>query len=187
MSSFLFIAGTPAVDFVNTEIVSEGERVDLLQTEQDLWRWVRAAGLAPAGPPADQPARPPARLRQAKELRRHLRALFLRGKPRKSEIDAINAALARGHGSFRLERKGGVYRTRFAADSDDPLFLVAAAAAELIATADLSLIKPCGGTQCILLFYDTTKSHTRRWCSMAGCGNRMKAALHYQRSREGRE
>jgi predicted RNA-binding Zn ribbon-like protein len=182
MSPFLFIAGTPAVDFVNTEIVSEGERVDLLQTEADVRRWVKEAGLA-----LSEAEGPPARLRQAKELRKHLRALFLRGKPRKNEIDAINAALARGRGSFRLERKGGAYRTRFAADSDDPLFLIAAAAAELIATGDLSLIKPCGGTQCILLFYDTTKSHTRRWCSMAGCGNRMKAALHYQRSREGRE
>jgi len=177
MSSFLFIAGTPAVDFVNTEIVSEGERVDLLQTEADVRRWVKEAGLALSE------AEGPARLREAKELRRHLRALFLRGKPRKSEIDAINAALARGRGSFRLEGKGGAYRTRFAADSDDPLFLIAAAAAELIATGDLSLIKPCGGTQCILLFYDTTKSHTRRWCSMAVCGNRMKAAAHYRRSR----
>ena len=177
MALFLFIAGTPAVDFVNTEIVSQGERVDLLQSDEDVWRWVIEAGLG-------RPARRDEILRDARELRRHLRALFLRGTPRKAEIDAINAALSRGRGSFHLERKGGAYRTRFAADSDDPLFLIAAAAAELLATGDLSLIKPCGGTDCILLFYDTTKSHTRRWCSMAGCGNRMKAALHYQRSRE---
>ena len=182
MSSFLFIAGTPAVDFVNTEIVSQGERVDLLQSDEDVWRWVKEAGLAPPSQPVRRQTLPDARA-----LRRHLRALFLRGKPRKPEIDAINAALARGRGSFRLERKGGVYRTRFAADSDDPLFLIAAAAAELVATADLSLIRSCGGTDCILLFYDETKSHTRRWCSMAGCGNRMKAALHYRRTREARE
>lgn len=186
MSSFLFIGGAAAIDFVNTEIVDKGEPVDLLQSEQDLWRWLREAELAPARPPAEQPARPPA-LRKAKELRAHLRALFLRSKPRKAEVEAINAALARGRGSFRLDREGARWRARFAADSDDPLFLIAAAAAEFLAGADLSLVKSCSGTGCILLFYDETKSHTRRWCSMAGCGNRMKAALHYQRSREGRE
>ena len=49
--------------------------------------------------------------------------------------------------------------------------------------SDLSLVRTCEGTGCILFFYDTTKSHTRRWCSMAGCGNRMKATLFYQRGR----
>ncbi len=62
-----------------------------------------------------------------------------------------------------------------------PAFLIARSAAELLATGDLSLVKTCEGGGCILLFYDTTKSHTRRWCSMAGCGNREKAAAHYRR------
>jgi predicted RNA-binding Zn ribbon-like protein len=177
MSSFIFVGGAPAIDFVNTEIVSDGQRVDLLRSEEDLRRWLVEAGLA-------RNVAPQPRLRQAKELRRHLRAMFLRGKPRRNEVDAINEALARGRGSFRVEREGAGWRTRFAADSDDPLFLVAAAAAELLATGDLSLVKSCGGTGCILLFYDATKSHTRRWCSMAGCGNRMKAALHYRRTRQ---
>jgi predicted RNA-binding Zn ribbon-like protein len=38
----------------------------------------------------------------------------------------------------------------------------------------------------LLHFYDTTKSGTRRWCSMAVCGNRAKAARHYERAKTGR-
>jgi predicted RNA-binding Zn ribbon-like protein len=58
---------------------------------------------------------------------------------------------------------------------------IAEAAADLLCHGDLSLVKKCGNPRCILFFYDTTKNHARRWCSMAGCGNRMKAAAHYRR------
>jgi len=44
-------------------------------------------------------------------------------------------------------------------------------------------VKACQNPQCVLLFYDTTKNHARRWCSMAACGNRAKVAAHYQRAR----
>ncbi|MBV9493891.1 MAG: CGNR zinc finger domain-containing protein [Acidobacteria bacterium] len=93
--------------------------------------------------------------------------------------------MRRGEGTLTLVREKGKFRTKFDAESTDPLFLLGAAAAEFLANADLSLVKSCGGTGCILLFYDETKNHTRRWCSMAACGNRMKAALHYRRRKIG--
>ncbi|NEJ40784.1 CGNR zinc finger domain-containing protein, partial [Rhizobium ruizarguesonis] len=37
---------------------------------------------------------------------------------------------------------------------------------------------------CTLFFLDTTKSHRRRWCSMALCGNRMKVAAFRSRKQE---
>jgi predicted RNA-binding Zn ribbon-like protein len=40
-------------------------------------------------------------------------------------------------------------------------------------------IKQCAHPQCVLWFYDTSKNGTRRWHSMATCGNRSKAARHY--------
>ncbi|WP_280271213.1 CGNR zinc finger domain-containing protein [Nocardia wallacei] len=42
-------------------------------------------------------------------------------------------------------------------------------------------IKQCAHPQCVLFFYDTSKNGTRRWHSMAACGNRAKAARHYAR------
>ena len=59
------------------------------------------------------------------------------------------------------------------------------AAADLVCHQDFRLIRACEGSACTLLFLDRTKAHTRRWCSMAVCGNRAKAAAH--RARKGAE
>ncbi|MDT5069342.1 MAG: hypothetical protein QOK02_5497 [Mycobacterium sp.] len=44
-------------------------------------------------------------------------------------------------------------------------------------------LRPCANTECQLFLIDRSKPNTARWCSMAGCGNRMKARRHYQRAR----
>ena len=36
-------------------------------------------------------------------------------------------------------------------------------------------VRACGNPECRWLFLDTSKNHTRRWCDMKLCGNRMKA------------
>ncbi|MEV6242070.1 CGNR zinc finger domain-containing protein [Lentzea sp. NPDC051838] len=45
-------------------------------------------------------------------------------------------------------------------------------------------LRPCANDECRLFLIDTSKPNTARWCSMAVCGNRMKARRHYQRTRE---
>jgi predicted RNA-binding Zn ribbon-like protein len=44
-------------------------------------------------------------------------------------------------------------------------------------------LRPCANDECRLFLIDHTKADTARWCSMAVCGNRMKARRHYQRAR----
>jgi predicted RNA-binding Zn ribbon-like protein len=44
-------------------------------------------------------------------------------------------------------------------------------------------LRPCANDECQLFLIDRTKGNTARWCSMAVCGNRMKARRHYQRAR----
>jgi predicted RNA-binding Zn ribbon-like protein len=46
----------------------------------------------------------------------------------------------------------------------------------LFIEGDPSMVRRCEG--CTLWFYDRTKAHRRRWCSMALCGNRAKARRH---------
>ena len=53
---------------------------------------------------------------------------------------------------------------------------IAEAAADLVCSVDFRLIRACEGFPCTLVFLDRTKAHLRRWCSMAVCGNRAKAA-----------
>jgi predicted RNA-binding Zn ribbon-like protein len=46
-------------------------------------------------------------------------------------------------------------------------------------------LRPCANPECRLFLIDHSKPNSARWCSMAICGNRMKARRHYQRTREG--
>ena len=45
-------------------------------------------------------------------------------------------------------------------------------------------LRPCANDECHLFLIDRTKGNTARWCSMAVCGNRMKARRHHQRARD---
>jgi predicted RNA-binding Zn ribbon-like protein len=45
-------------------------------------------------------------------------------------------------------------------------------------------LKPCANPECRLFLLDRSKANNARWCSMAACGNRMKARRHYRRARE---
>jgi LmbE family N-acetylglucosaminyl deacetylase len=43
-------------------------------------------------------------------------------------------------------------------------------------------LRPCENDECRLFLVDRSKAYAARWCSMAVCGNRMKARRHHQRA-----
>jgi predicted RNA-binding Zn ribbon-like protein len=45
-------------------------------------------------------------------------------------------------------------------------------------------LRPCENGQCRLFLIDRSRANARRWCSMAACGNRLKARRHHQRQSE---
>lgn len=45
-------------------------------------------------------------------------------------------------------------------------------------------LRPCANPECRLFFLDRSRTNRGRWCSMASCGNRMKARRHYERTRQ---
>lgn len=47
-------------------------------------------------------------------------------------------------------------------------------------------LRPCANDECRLFLIDRGTGNRARWCSMAVCGNRMKARRHYQRTRAGK-
>jgi predicted RNA-binding Zn ribbon-like protein len=47
-------------------------------------------------------------------------------------------------------------------------------------------LRPCANDECRLFLIDRSKANAARWCSMAVCGNRMKARRHYERARNTR-
>ena len=60
------------------------------------------------------------------------------------------------------------------------LALIAADAAELLGTGLRDRLRICPGPGCRGRFLDDSPAGRRRWCSMAVCGNRSKAAAHRQ-------
>ena len=191
---FLFIGENLALDFVNTQRMRDGQVVDLIADYAALMHWLAQAHiLTPAqakralkkwGKSAEgQQAHA-----RSHTLRAALRAMaehIVAGKPvPQTSLVAVNEVLRHGSAYIQVERKHGTFEKRAHADhaaAMQLLALIAVAAADLLCHGDFSLIKKCNNPRCILYFYDTTKNHARRWCSMAGCGNRMKAATHYRR------
>lgn len=53
----------------------------------------------------------------------------------------------------------------------------------LVSKNDLERVKQCEGDPCGWLFFDTSRNRSRRWCSMADCGNRAKARRFYQKEK----
>ncbi|MEW2083766.1 CGNR zinc finger domain-containing protein [Streptomyces sp. NPDC005283] len=45
-------------------------------------------------------------------------------------------------------------------------------------------IRACAREACALHFFGTSGNGTRRWCSMAVCGDRATASRHYARTHE---
>jgi len=196
-AGFFFVGNRLCLDFVNTRVAENGRIVDLLREPSDLRRWLSEAGVL-GGEEAEGASEgwgggPRARrvFERALALRKDLREIVetvVGGEPvRQGAIDEVNALLRARPGYPQIERTPNGFEKSFKAEREGPLGAlvpIAESAADLLAGGDLSLLKKCENPDCVLHFYDTSKNHARRWCSMSGCGNRMKAQAHYRRQRE---
>lgn len=196
-ADFLFLAGHPCLDFLNTRPVVKGHPVEQLDGFEDLIRWLGRAGRLDARASADalkrwgenpDGARTAERARAFRETLRHMADGIVKGRGVSTEgVAAINFILTENDGSLRLERHNAGFQTRFASRPTQPLSLLgnlAEAAADLLSRSDLRLIRRCGNPDCVLFFYDTTRNHRRQWCAMGTCGNLMKVRAFRRRHRK---
>jgi predicted RNA-binding Zn ribbon-like protein len=190
-----FVGEHLALDFLNTTATPGGVRIEWLGDGNDLVDWLEQAGAIEAAAaarvgesgsgPLDEVAG------RAREFREWLRGFVTArlGKPLRTTAAALaplNRLLAGDNSFQRVEAAGDrrrlslrkVYRWESPGELVQP---IAEAAADLICHQDFRLIRSCAGSACTLLFLDRTKAHARRWCSMAVCGNRAKAAAHRAR------
>ena len=61
---------------------------------------------------------------------------------------------------------------------DDSLARLSEALVSELTGGDPDRIRICDNDTCRWIFYDTSRTGRRRWCDMATCGNRAKAARH---------
>ncbi|MFD9124479.1 CGNR zinc finger domain-containing protein [Kitasatospora sp. NPDC059571] len=171
------LIGEPlALDLLNTRWNPVAPR-DLL-TDLDGYRiWLSSVGLADRCP-ADQ-----ASLAAVRTVRDAVAGLVLAGEQgRPAAPEALNEVLAHGRIRRTLGADGGPAEQ---VETDGPQWTAAWLAADNyldLLRQGAHRIRGCAHEECILHFFDTSQNGRRRWCSMAACGNRAKAARHYRRT-----
>ncbi|MEU6092885.1 CGNR zinc finger domain-containing protein [Streptomyces sp. NPDC047085] len=170
------LTGEPlALDLLNTRWNKEGVTQDLLADTAGLTVWLASNGLDAAHPAGEDVLR---HVRQAREaLKAAVDGSLEEGAP------LVDAVLAHGRIRARLTAEGAAEEPEFADPAWAPAWLAARNYLVLLAEAP-DRIRACAHEACILHFFDTSRNGTRRWCSMAACGNRAKASRHYARSKE---
>ena len=159
----LDVCGDPAdliVRFINTLDVEGG--LDALDTVDGWGAWLSAQGLDGSFGREGRH-----HLSAARELRDDLRALA--SGRRSGQVRQVGIQVT-------LTVDGGVELS-----AQTAVGLIAAAAAKVAIEGRLDRVKICPADDCRWAFYDTSRNHSRQWCSMEVCGNRAKARAHRER------
>ena len=185
--SFQLIGGHPILDFVNTldSLYEEFGPSELLNCYADLIRFVAQSELLSSRQLKD--------LRQSKNPRKEDEVFQSCLRLRESVAECLyskmdgrlpkSTSLATLEDFYRQTRlnqfavwKNGHLDWAWPGSSpvDLPLWILTLIAWELLESSLVRHVKSCGNPTCRWLFLDTSKNHTRRWCDMRVCGNRMK-------------
>jgi len=200
----IFIADSPALDFLNSVATPGDAEVDWIGDGEGLLAWLEQAQLVPADVlnamrKQAKPGEIDRVAAQARRLREWFRTLLRehQRKPPKAleleDLEPLNRLLSRDEGFGRLvpQKKGRttaleLQRTRRWRSPESLLLPIGEALARLLAEEDLSDVKACEGAACTLMFADRTRARSRRWCSMEICGNRAKQIAHRIRIKDSR-
>src|SRR2546428_13046566 len=184
---FPMVGNHRCLDFVNTELIEQGQRVDLLQDFADLVGWLEHAqvlGVAQAKQILrrwGRTSKAAEALSQALAFRRVLREMtdgIVRGeRPSVGALGKINAVLRHHAVDVALVgTRNGFERRRLFQPREPTHLLVPGAESpgDLLFHGRLAPLVKSENPRCVLYFYDTTKNHARRWRSMTVCGNRQE-------------
>lgn len=170
---FILLAGRPALDLCNTHLCGK----ERLATPEDLSRWFVSAGLTDHPPSITR-----RELTAARDLRAELRpALLASDGPRVAAI--AEGWLGRAPGRLCVER--ATLTPRFTPEARTSCCLLVTAvldALELVRDTP-GRVRECADEECPVIYLDTSRNRSRRWCSMELCGARAKASTYYRRHR----
>jgi predicted RNA-binding Zn ribbon-like protein len=155
------------LELLNTTPVVDGTQVDELDDPEEGRRWLRAHGGTGT----------------AQELRHLLAARdalqgVVSGTREPGDLQKLLTGVARAP---RVTAHGIDWVLEAPADRMPAARAVTAWGA--LQESRPGRLRPCANDECRLFLLDRSKANTARWCSMAACGNRMKARRHHQRAR----
>ena len=189
-----------SIDFVNTlDWRLSDHPINLLSSYQVALDWAldhgvitTEEGLRFGSYAATHPAEAEAACNRGVDLREaiyHLYEVSIRDAPfNAKDLELLNDWLVQAAPHLRLVRGEPAYTWQWDADDKDGAQLerifwpVALIASQLLTSDDQVRLGQCADERgCGGVFIDTSRNHTRRWCSMNDCGNRAKSRRHYAR------
>ncbi|MGA7927319.1 MAG: ABATE domain-containing protein [Candidatus Sulfotelmatobacter sp.] len=195
---FELIGGNVCLDFINTlDDRPSGKPKELLKDYFELARFGEDTGIL-TPEQLDffyenvhlMPEEAADALRRAINLREAMYAVFsalVKGQTVPPvEMDTLNAYIQDAALHSRLVESAGRCEWRFdnmGSAFDAMLWPIARAAADLLASSEVALVRACSSPTCQWYFLDTSKNHHRRWCSMKQCGNRAKVRKFYAKKK----
>lgn len=168
----------PWIDLLNSDwrdYRGSGQREDRLEDPRWLSDFVERFRLAPGRTPSNADVLLLKRLRAllGAATKRLAKGDGLTGR----QIASLNAFLAAAPALRCVERRDAVYRLALEPQGNRPRDLAANVAwsfAQMLAERDPTRVRICNNSDCLWVFYDESRSRTRRWCAAAECGNLMK-------------
>jgi predicted RNA-binding Zn ribbon-like protein len=166
-------------EFVNTVDLQDGP--ELLSDPNTLQAWLVAHRMLEAGQRVDE-----SDLKHAIAVREAMRGVIA-GNSGVPVYPVDLATLNEAASASRLRmRFGAGGRARLEPDSPGAVGAIGRLVATLYSAMqaeDWERLKLCGRDACRWAFYDRSKNHSSRWCTMASCGNREKARRFRQSKR----
>ena len=188
-------SGHRALDFANTMDWHLTEHAkDRLRSYEDFTDWAEHGRVINTAQKRALDAEALAHPRQAEKaleavrrFRDALQRVFdtqaLDAKADPADLELIKAHYAKAASRASVSVTGDEMALRWPEISRDleyPLSELAWVSMSLLLSDKRKLVGQCADDRgCGFLFLDTSKNHSRRWCSMEGCGNRAKAKRHY--------
>ena len=186
---FELTGGHPALDLVNTLDwrFRESGPEELLEDYGDVVRFTEQTGLLSAADarkllrnvPEGKAAKVVQAVREMREAAAEALYAVVDGRsPSAMAVRQLQNFFAEAEERRELRWDGEKLQWSFPASSslpELPLWVLSLSTAEFMMSEQMRFLRECGNAECRWLFVDTSKNHTRRWCDMKICGNRMKA------------
>lgn len=155
------------LDLLNSTPIVDGFQLDELETARDGRLWLRAHGHG--GSAAEWQA--------VREARATLQAV-VRGERAATSLMPLLADV-----SYQPSMPHEGVQWHLCAPAGRAAAVRAVLAWDALRRGRPGRLRACENPDCALFLIDHSKPNSARWCSMAVCGNRMKARRHYERTR----
>ncbi|GAA5416484.1 hypothetical protein Pryu01_01519 [Paraliobacillus ryukyuensis] len=188
-SNFPLISGYISLDLVNTEVVRNGTRYDLLTKSEDVINWVNTLLEENILQTKQISENVEEWASQVLPTLREIRSFLRKGYESLADgedlsegwINYLETVIEKAPFTYKVENKE-LIPVPIGQPSNVLISLVALDAIKLYTRNKLSSIHRCANPSCVLLFIDTRGR--RKWCSMKICGNREKVTRFQRRQKQ---